>query len=61
MYYEEQTVTNEYTCPYCKRISLSPGGIKFHVKLTHTDKLVEFEKNIFPQMEAEFKKLNPNQ
>jgi hypothetical protein len=54
-------VTNEYSCPYCKRTSLSPGGIKFHVKLTHTDKLAEFEKNVFPQMEAEFKRMNPDQ
>jgi hypothetical protein len=45
----------EYKCPYCDRQSASPGGVRFHVKLTHPDRLEEFNEKYYPKMEAEFK------
>jgi hypothetical protein len=46
---------NEYSCPYCDRKSGSPGGIRFHIKLTHPDKLDEFNTKFYPDMEARFR------
>jgi len=51
---------HEYNCPYCSRKSASPGGVRFHVKLTHPDKMDEFTSKHYPAMEEEFKKLNPD-
>jgi hypothetical protein len=51
---------HDYNCPYCSRKSASPGGVRFHVKLTHPDKMDEFISKHYPAMEAEFKKLNPD-
>ena len=45
----------EFKCPYCDRKSASPGGVRFHVKLTHPEKLDEFNKKHYPEMENEFK------
>lgn len=45
----------EFKCPYCDRKSASPGGVRFHVKLTHTEKLEEFNKKYYPDMDAAFK------
>ena len=45
----------EYQCPYCDRKSASPGGVRFHIKLTHPDKLEEFNTKHYPEMEARFK------
>ncbi len=46
---------SEFKCPYCDRKSASPGGVRFHVKLTHPDKLDEFNTKHYPEMEARFK------
>ncbi|MFH0850528.1 MAG: hypothetical protein V1924_06275 [Candidatus Bathyarchaeota archaeon] len=45
----------EFKCPYCDRKSASPGGVRFHVKLTHPEKLDEFNKKHYPEMDADFK------
>ncbi len=45
----------EFKCPYCDRKSASPGGVRFHIKLTHSDKLDEFNVDYYPEMEARFK------
>jgi hypothetical protein len=50
---------HEFICPYCPRKSASPGGVKFHVKLTHPEKLDEFSSVHFPKMASRFKELNP--
>jgi len=50
---------NEFVCPYCPRKSSSPGGVRFHVKLTHPDKLDEFTTVHLPKMTSEFKENNP--
>ena len=44
-----------YKCPYCERRSASPGGVRFHVKLTHPEKLDEFNDKYYSEMEAHFK------
>ncbi|MDP2899790.1 MAG: hypothetical protein Q8O47_02330 [Candidatus Bathyarchaeota archaeon] len=53
------TQAQEYSCPYCPRKSASPGGVRFHVKLTHPDKLEEFNIKHLPKLAAQFKELNP--
>lgn len=45
----------QFECPYCDRKSASPGGVRFHVKLTHPEKLDEFNANYYPDMENRFK------
>jgi hypothetical protein len=45
----------EFKCPFCDRMSASPGGVRFHVKLTHPERLDEFNKKHYPEMENEFK------
>ena len=45
----------EFKCPYCDRRSASPGGVRFHVKLTHPEKVDEFNKKHYSEMESEFK------
>ena len=45
----------QFKCPYCDRKSASPGGVRFHIKLTHPDKLDEFNANYYPEMESRFK------
>ncbi|MCW4049240.1 MAG: hypothetical protein NWE89_05825 [Candidatus Bathyarchaeota archaeon] len=45
----------EFKCPYCDRKSASPGGVRFHVKLTHPDKLDEFNEKYYSEMETRFK------
>lgn len=50
---------HEFICPYCPRKSASPGGVKFHVKLTHPEKLDEFSAVHFPKMASRFKEQNP--
>jgi hypothetical protein len=49
----------EYKCPYCDRKSASPGGVRFHVKLTHPEKLDEFNEKYYSEMEARFKATFP--
>ncbi len=53
------TQVKEFSCPYCPRKSASPGGVRFHVKLTHPDKLEEFNTVHLPKMTSQFKELNP--
>ena len=53
------TQVQEFGCPYCPRKSASPGGVRFHVKLTHPDKLDEFTMKHLPKMMADFKASNP--
>jgi hypothetical protein len=50
---------DEFCCPYCDRRSTSPSGLRFHVRLTHPDKLDEFQTNYYPEMEARFKEKLP--
>ena len=50
---------HEFGCPYCPRKSASPGGVRFHVKLTHPDKLDEFNTKFLPKLNAQFKESNP--
>ncbi len=50
-----ETMT-QFKCPYCDRKSASPGGVRFHVKLTHPDKLEEFNAQYYAAMEESFKK-----
>lgn len=50
---------HEFTCPYCPRKSASPGGVRFHVKLTHPDKLGEFTEKHLPKMNTLFKQGQP--
>jgi len=47
----------KFDCPYCDRVSVSPGGIRFHIKLTHPERLEEFNANFYPDMEARFQAL----
>jgi hypothetical protein len=44
-----------YQCPYCDRQSASPGGVRFHVKLEHPEKLEEFNEKYYPEMSERFK------
>ena len=50
----------EFSCPYCPRKSSSPGGVRFHVKLTHPDKVDEFNAVHLQKMAALFRELNPD-
>ena len=45
-----------YQCPYCERQAASPGGVRFHVKLEHNDKLDEFNERYYEAMSERFKK-----
>jgi hypothetical protein len=45
----------QFKCPYCERKSASPGGVRFHVKLTHPEKLEEFNSKYYAAMEDLFK------
>jgi hypothetical protein len=45
-----------YQCPYCERQAASPGGVRFHVKLEHDDKLAEFNERYYEGMSERFKK-----
>jgi hypothetical protein len=49
----------EYNCPYCPRKSASPGGVRFHVKLTHPEKLEEFNVKYYSKMTDAFKEELP--
>ncbi len=51
---------HEFTCPYCPRKSASPGGVRFHVKLKHPDKLDEFTEKHLPKMNVLFKQGQPD-
>jgi hypothetical protein len=44
-----------YRCPYCERQAASPGGVRFHVKLEHPEKIEEFNKIHYPAMAEKFK------
>ncbi len=46
----------KYVCPYCDRQSASPGGVRFHVRSEHPEKLQEFMENIYPEMAERYKK-----
>jgi len=45
-----------YSCPYCGHDSVSPGGIKFHVRIKHRDKIEEFSQKHLPEMDQRYKK-----
>ena len=45
-----------YQCPYCERQAASPGGVRFHVKLEHSDKLDEFNERHYEAMAERFKR-----
>ncbi len=53
------TQVHEFSCPYCPRKSASPGGVRFHVKLTHPDKLEEFDAKYLPKLNELFRQNNP--
>ena len=46
----------KYKCPYCDRKSASPGGVRFHIKMDHPDKLEEFNSKYYEEMAERFKK-----
>lgn len=46
-----------FQCPYCDRQAASPGGVRFHVKLEHADKLEEFNAVHYLGMVERFKTL----
>jgi hypothetical protein len=46
-----------FQCPYCDRQAASPGGVRFHVKLEHSDKLDEFNEMHYPGMAERFRKI----
>ena len=48
--------TERFQCPYCERQAASPGGVRFHVKLEHPDKLQEFNDRYYEAMSEKFKK-----
>ena len=45
-----------YRCPYCDRQAASPGGVRFHVKLEHPEKLDEFKEQHYQAMVERFRK-----
>jgi len=45
-----------YRCPYCERQAASPGGVRFHVKLEHPEKLDEFNEQHYGAMAERFRK-----
>jgi hypothetical protein len=45
-----------YSCPYCSHDSVSPGGVKFHVRIHHPDKQEEFLQRYQPEMEKRFQR-----
>ncbi|UCD43976.1 MAG: hypothetical protein JSV27_07430 [Candidatus Bathyarchaeota archaeon] len=45
-----------FQCPYCERQAASPGGVRFHVKLEHPNKIDEFNQNHYPAMAERFNK-----
>ncbi|HUS77377.1 MAG TPA: hypothetical protein VM050_01755 [Patescibacteria group bacterium] len=45
-----------FKCPYCDRQAASPGGVRFHVKLEHPEKLDEFNEIYYPAMSEKFNK-----
>lgn len=53
------TQLHGFQCPYCDRKSASPGGVRFHVKLTHPEKLDEFNSKHYAEMEETFKSQFP--
>lgn len=46
----------KYACPYCGRQSASPGGVRFHVRNDHPEKIQEFMERYYPEMAERFKK-----
>ncbi len=46
----------QYKCPYCDRVSLSPGGVSFHVGIEHPDKVEEFIADHYPAMKEAYNK-----
>ena len=46
----------KYKCPYCDRQSASPGGVRFHIKMDHPEKLEEFNSKYYEEMAERFKK-----
>ncbi|GAH14741.1 unnamed protein product [marine sediment metagenome] len=51
--------SKRFECPYCERKSASPGGVRFHVKLAHPEKLDEFDSKHYAAMEELFIKHFP--
>ncbi len=47
-----------YECPYCDRKAASPGGVRFHIKLAHPDKLEEFMELYYDKMAERFREAN---
>ena len=44
-----------FQCPYCERQAASPGGVRFHVKLDHPEKLDDFMSRLYPAMVERFR------
>jgi hypothetical protein len=44
----------KFNCPYCFRQSVSPGGVRFHVKIDHPDKLKEFDEKYYDEMKKRY-------
>ena len=54
--WQVMSAQKKYKCPYCEREALSPGGVKFHVRSEHPDKVGEFQTDHYLAMEEEFNK-----
>lgn len=48
-----------FQCPYCARQAASPGGVRFHVKLDHPEKLEDFMSHFYPPMVDRFRERRP--
>ena len=44
----------KFYCPYCHRQSGSPGGVRFHVKVDHPEKLKEFDEMHYDEMKKRY-------
>lgn len=49
-----------FQCPYCERQAASPGGVRFHVKLDHPEKLEDFMSRLYPAMVERFREKRPD-
>ncbi|MFQ6053572.1 MAG: hypothetical protein ACE5OO_05000 [Candidatus Bathyarchaeia archaeon] len=46
----------KFNCPWCDLQSASPGGVRFHVRNEHPEKLKEFMDEHYPEMSERFRR-----
>jgi len=51
----------KFFCPYCNRQSASPGGVRFHVRNEHPEKLQEFIEKHYAKMVERFKQITASE